>query len=190
MVLAAILCITIVLPGLGAVAAQSTLHADITRKRDYYTLGDSVSYDESLRGYYSWDVRMRGETGTPVALEVLTQQPLRTDREPTREDSAYRYRWDLLDVTNNSGGVNFGSDLDATFQPGFDSQRTVSTPVLDHQVTVQTLQVKVTPRESRSPVSLWLRNMVDGGRPVKSGPQWFRTVTEGRVDSGPIPPQR
>jgi hypothetical protein len=137
-----------VLSGLGAVAAQSTLHADINRKREYYTLGDSVSYDESLRWYYSWSVKMRGETGTPVALEVLTQQPVRTGREPTREDSAYRYRWDLLDVTNDSGRVYFVSDLETTFQPGFNSQRTVSTSVLDHQVTVQTLQVKVTPRES------------------------------------------
>ena len=147
----AIVCSTIVLSSLNGATAQPTMYAGFNRNRDYYTSRDSVRYDESLRGRYSWDIWMGGETATPAAIEVLTKQTFENlDPKPnstTQEDSEYRYRWDVPDVSKMSRGVYFDSDLEVTFQPGFDSQRTLSPVILEDQVTIQTLQVKVTPRE-------------------------------------------
>lgn len=151
MVFVAILCITMVLSCIDAATAQPTVNAAFNRNRDYSTSRDSVRYDESLTGPYTWDIWMGGETATPAAIEVLTKQTFEgfepKPNSTTQEDSEYRYRWDVPDVSKMSRGVFLSSDLEVTFQPGFDSGRTLSPVVLDDQVTVQTLQVKATPRE-------------------------------------------
>lgn len=150
-VFVAILCITMVLSCIGAATAQPTVHAYSERSRAYWGSGDSVRYDESLTGWYTWGIHMVGETATPAAIEVLTKQTFEDLRpkpnSTTQEDSEYRYRWDVPDVSKMSGNVNLYSDREVTFQPGFDSQRMLSPVILEDQVTVQTLQVKVTPRE-------------------------------------------
>jgi hypothetical protein len=152
----AILCISIVLSCIGAATAQPTVNAGFNRNRDYNTPRDSVRYDESLTGHYTWDIWMGGESATSAAIEVLTKHAI-TDfggipsggppNSTTREDSNYRYRWDVPDVSKMSRGIFLASDLEVTFKPGFDSERTVSPVVLDDNVTVQTLQVKLTPRQ-------------------------------------------
>jgi CSLREA domain-containing protein len=152
-VFAAILCITMVLSCIDAATAQPTVNAYLNRSRDYDTSRDSVRYDESLTGRYTWNIGMWGETATPADIEVLTKQIFENpDPKPNssmQEDSEYRYRWDVPDVSKMSRGAwpCLDSDREVTFQPGFDSQRTVSPVILEDQVTVQTLQVKVTPRE-------------------------------------------
>jgi hypothetical protein len=133
-----------------AATAQPSIRVDFARNMDYDTPRDSVRYDESLTGRYSWDIEKGRETHTPLTIEVLTRQSF-PDLNPkpnstTQEDSDYRYRWDFSGDESKQG-VWIGSDLDVTFQPGFDSQRILSPTVFEDQVTVQTLQVKVTPRE-------------------------------------------
>jgi hypothetical protein len=151
----AILCISIVFSCIDASTAQPTVYANVSRNRDYDTPRDSVRYDESLTGRYTWDIWMGGESATPAAIEVLTKHAIsdfggfqpKLPNSTRREDSNYRYRWDVPDVSRMSRGVFLASDLEVTSQPGFDSERTVSPAVFDDEVTIQTLQVKVTPRE-------------------------------------------
>jgi hypothetical protein len=141
-----------VLSCIDAATAQPTVNVNLSRNRDYYTSRDSVRYDESLTGRYSWDIWMERESATPAAIEVLTKHAISDfgggfkakPNSTTREDSDYRYRWDFSDVIEQ---IFLNSDLEVRFQPGFDSGRTLSPVVLDDQVTVQTLQVKATPRE-------------------------------------------
>jgi hypothetical protein len=159
----AILCISIVLSCIGGATAQPTVYANLSRNRDYNTPRDSVRYDESLTGRYTWDIGMGGESATRASIDVLTKHAItdfgsiqpKPPNSTTREDSNYRYRWDVPFVSNMSG-VFLASDLEVTFEAGFDFQRTVSPVVLDDQVTVQTLQVKVTPQE-RGFLDFWVR---------------------------------
>jgi hypothetical protein len=153
-VLSLILLFIIVLSCLDVTLAQPTLDVSVSRGRLYFTPSDSVVYDQSLRGNYSWEIAVTGKTTTPVAIEVLTPYTFRAPNpmpnSTSRQDSQYRYRWDggISDV--NRMRVYLVSDLQVMFSPGFDSERTVSPEILNDQTTTQTLQVKVAPREDIS----------------------------------------
>jgi hypothetical protein len=153
-VLAPILLLIMVLSCLDVTLAQPTLDVNFSRGRLYFTPSDSVVYDQSLRGNYSWEIAVTGKATTPVAIEVLTPHtfpaPSPMPNSTTRQDSQYRYRWDggISDVSRMR--VYLRSDLEVMFRPGFDSERTVSPEILNDRTTIQTLQVKVTPREDIS----------------------------------------
>jgi hypothetical protein len=125
---------------------------------EYDTVDDAFS-NSQVTGTLNWWLSLRNNERSPLqgaSVQVLSQ--LTTDyfsymgpqpNSTTPKGNEILYTWNVGTLPSaQQMGISLESKNSSAFTPGFDSRRELSPPILESEVTNQTVLVSVTPRES------------------------------------------